>query len=909
LLVGLVSTSFAGTYASGLRVSNPDTVKPFDGNFTDASGALLWFTLNGHADTVKVWVLSNNVRIKAFAPLLNRTPGHHNVLWDGKNDDTVFVGVGNYSFEVWTSDTGNSTATWAQAWENPVYLGTGIGLSSRDVDVVNDPMHPWFGNYIMSEPSSYGYARILVANADGSMKVSFGDKYYPLPPTGVDPWYVSVAKNGNLYVTSQILNKVHVYKDTILIGEIDAAAPRGIATLGAGDPTLFIATGSVAIRRVPNGTVDTVYNTGTGYVRDIAVDDSGYIYISTGAGTAYNTVVRLSPSRVVLDTITLPGNVTHLTVSRGANLASNADDILYGRVPGAANGVFKIDFGTKTATQAFAPAGVTSTSANHSIAVDAFGNIVYSNPSNEWNRLYIPPGAPVMKFTTKGGPMNVLPAATNVLDAFDTGMGRFGSHPTFSGSTAGIAASPTSNSAWTQAQKMGGSGGAMVINLIDDPVSTAAWSVRFLSGVGQTVNNVNIGPKGWVGYWMKTSTAHNNAKVGIVLDDLGDGPAHRRSVLVPVINDGEWHLYQWNMEDSTQWTIFAGAPAGVAVKGPAVSIDALWFSAPDSSAPWTIHLDNVSHNPAGRIGREPGRGDVTNNALVSALDASWILQHVVKLRPFSPEQVMAADVNLSHNGTAVNAFDAGMVLGHVVGKVAYLPWTMPPPPLTNINGEDPAPLSVIVASVSGTAGKVVNIPISVPNDLAGLQSAEMEVQFDAAMLKVRSVSTTNLTNDFMVASNIQDGKVSIAMANGEAILHGGQILMIEAEILQSSENITITVDKIQLNDKSIMKTTSVGNGQAEIPQTFALMQNYPNPFNPSTTIEYQLPVNGFVELKVYDIAGREVATLVSEMKNAGTHRIAWNAVDDRGTKVSSGVYFYRISAGQFNQIKKMVLLK
>jgi hypothetical protein len=147
------------------------------------------------------------------------------------------------------------------------------------------------------------------------------------------------------------------------------------------------------------------------------------------------------------------------------------------------------------------------------------------------------------------------------------------------------------------------------------------------------------------------------------------------------------------------------------------------------------------------------------------------------------------------------------------------------------------------------------------------------------------------------------------MANSEAIARGGQILMIEAEVLQSSENITITVDKIQLNDRSISKVTSVGNGQAEIPQSFALLQNYPNPFNPSTTIEYQLPVNGFVELKVYDIAGREVATLVSEMKNAGTHRIAWNAVDDRGTKVSSGVYFYRISAGQFNQIKKMVLLK
>jgi hypothetical protein len=147
------------------------------------------------------------------------------------------------------------------------------------------------------------------------------------------------------------------------------------------------------------------------------------------------------------------------------------------------------------------------------------------------------------------------------------------------------------------------------------------------------------------------------------------------------------------------------------------------------------------------------------------------------------------------------------------------------------------------------------------------------------------------------------------MAGGEEIVQGGQILMLEAEVLQSSENIGFTVDRILLNGRSVSKVTSVGGGQPEIPNTFALMQNYPNPFNPSTTIEFQLPANGNVELKVYDVAGREVATLVNEMRNAGNHRIVWNAVDNQGVKVSSGVYFYRISAGQFNQIKKMVLLK
>ena len=87
-------------------------------------------------------------------------------------------------------------------------------------------------------------------------------------------------------------------------------------------------------------------------------------------------------------------------------------------------------------------------------------------------------------------------------------------------------------------------------------------------------------------------------------------------------------------------------------------------------------------------------------------------------------------------------------------------------------------------------------------------------------------------------------------------------------------------------------------------ETFALSQNYPNPFNPSTVISYQLPVNGHVSLKVYDAIGREVATLVNEVKEAGTYSMQF---DGRG--LSSGMYFARLQSGGNVQIKKMVMLK
>ncbi len=912
LFVFAVSTSLAGTYASGLRVTNPDTVQAFDGNFTDGSGALLWFTLNGYADSVKVYVLSNNVRIKTFDLMDSVGVGHHNVLWDGKNDDTVFVGKGNYSFEVWTSDTGNSAATWVQAWENPVYLLPGGGLSSRDIEVVKNPMHPDFGKLLITESSaSYGYARMILANANGSMQTEYGRMLFPQGTSDFDPWFISVAKNGNQYVTNNALQKIYVFRDTVLVNTIEDPAipfPRGIVAMGSGDPTLLVATGRALVRRVPAGTVDTVYidTTSTAYLRDVAVDDSGYVFVSYGAtSTSYTKVLKLSKTFVALDTLTLPDYVTHVIVHSGVDPLTNADDSIYARARGANGGVFSLNFENDAVTKHFTPS--TSTSASHSIATDMFGNIYYANPSAEWVRMYIPPMSASLKWSTKGGSLNVLQAATVILDGFDGAEGHFNQVPTYSGSTGGIDATSTAD--LTDTEKLGLMGGSQKIVLIDNAASTAAWSVRHLSGTGAPGANVNVGPKGWIGYWLKTNTAPAGAMVAIGLDDSGD-PTTKRSVQIPVINDGQWHLYQWNIADSMHWTPWVVTSGKRAIVGPTVSIDAVWFFAPnDSLAQWTIYMDNVSHNANGKIGREPGRGDVTNNVFVTAYDASWILQHVVKMRPFSPEQIIAGDVNLSHNGTAVNAFDAGIVLAHVVGKVPYLPWTMPVPPLTNVNSEEAVPLSLIIASVSGEAGKIVNIPVSVPNDLSGLLSAEMEIQYDASLLKVRSVTTSSLTSEFMIASNIEEGKIAIAMASGEALARGGQILNIEAEILTSSSGIALTVDNIQLNDRSISKVTSVGDGQPEVPQTFALMQNYPNPFNPSTTIEFQLPVNGFVELKVYDVAGREVATLVSEMKNAGTHRIAWNAVDNQGVKVSSGVYFYRINAGQFNQIKKMVLLK
>ncbi len=91
---------------------------------------------------------------------------------------------------------------------------------------------------------------------------------------------------------------------------------------------------------------------------------------------------------------------------------------------------------------------------------------------------------------------------------------------------------------------------------------------------------------------------------------------------------------------------------------------------------------------------------------------------------------------------------------------------------------------------------------------------------------------------------------------------------------------------------------------AGIPEHITLSQNYPNPFNPSTRIRYQLTSSGVVSLKVYDLLGKEVATLSEGLKHAGEYTVTWNAGD-----IASGVYIYKLTAGAYNEFKKLVLVK
>jgi hypothetical protein len=121
--------------------------------------------------------------------------------------------------------------------------------------------------------------------------------------------------------------------------------------------------------------------------------------------------------------------------------------------------------------------------------------------------------------------------------------------------------------------------------------------------------------------------------------------------------------------------------------------------------------------------------------------------------------------------------------------------------------------------------------------------------------------------------------------------------------VDKEEYLSVMSDFVMAKGRSNLED-KLKNIKSDALSTYSLNQNYPNPFNPSTEIKYALPVNGLVKIAIYDLLGREVQVIVNEYKDAGYYEIRFD-----GTNFASGIYFYRIEAGNFIQSKKMLLIK
>jgi len=286
------------------------------------------------------------------------------------------------------------------------------------------------------------------------------------------------------------------------------------------------------------------------------------------------------------------------------------------------------------------------------------------------------------------------------------------------------------------------------------------------------------------------------------------------------------------------------------------------------------------------VGYAFNKGDVNKSGTITAADATPILEYVVGLTTLTDEQKYYANVN---GDAVVGAIDAAWIL-----YAALHNGTFPTAKAIAASG------NVEFGSFTSENG-AYSLPISLTKT-SGVLSVYTEINL-GNNVEFKSV-TSRLPEGWIVSSKFENGVLKVAMAGTEALSEGNYALVNLALI--DKEAVTTVEGSAKLNDES--SSTLVAKVR-EIPSEFALSQNYPNPFNPTTSIKYAISQNANVKLVVYNMLGQVVKTLVNQEQEAGYYTIQWNGTNDFGGKVSSGIYIYRIIAGNYISTIKMNLLK
>ena len=213
-------------------------------------------------------------------------------------------------------------------------------------------------------------------------------------------------------------------------------------------------------------------------------------------------------------------------------------------------------------------------------------------------------------------------------------------------------------------------------------------------------------------------------------------------------------------------------------------------------------------------------------------------------------------------------------------------------------------------------GEEMAIAVSL-QDFAELKGYGLSVSYDPQLLTYvgteveNSILGTGEFADGHVVAN-KDGLVSL-VAYGDVGTEGDLGLNLVFRSLREIEDSYIEILSGELRDGNYglnSLDTPVSVRIQTRPEVYALRNNYPNPFNPETTLKYDLPEAGDVKLEVYNMLGQVVRTLVNERQTAGRYAVQWDATNDRGQSMSSGIYFYRVQVGgEFTDVKKMLLLK
>jgi hypothetical protein len=291
-------------------------------------------------------------------------------------------------------------------------------------------------------------------------------------------------------------------------------------------------------------------------------------------------------------------------------------------------------------------------------------------------------------------------------------------------------------------------------------------------------------------------------------------------------------------------------------------------------------------------------GDVDFDNDVDIVDIPTIVDFALGTDSPSDEEFRAADIN---DDRMINIQDIVMTVDIIFGTSSSRTIAFDPSATAGVSlGHSSGALAVNVSYESISRGFQFTVSYD-PNQLT----------FGSPVL--------NASTDGMMLQHLDDGEgnymvVALDLNGGGLDMKDGAFVTLPISMANdASAGTDVALSKVMISGPGGISIPVRDEGSSlkieVLPMVYALHQNYPNPFNPVTEIRFDLPETAPVTLTVFNIMGKEVRTLVTEDLSAGFHSVSWNGLNDAGSPVSTGMYFYTISAGTYHATKKMVLLK
>ena len=300
-------------------------------------------------------------------------------------------------------------------------------------------------------------------------------------------------------------------------------------------------------------------------------------------------------------------------------------------------------------------------------------------------------------------------------------------------------------------------------------------------------------------------------------------------------------------------------------------------------------------------------GTTPGTVTITATATNSNVFDTVELTLTSGPEVNIGDT--SGDGT-ISAYDAALILQYVVGIISEFPADQ----LLSPTDATPRDYAVSLPKLSTTAGRTIQVPIAI-NDATGLMAGGITLKYDPTILRAKmAVPLPLLSGSYWQASTERNGEVRFAFASPNPSSDNGELFYVEFETLPGKDG---AVSPIILDDVQLTESRSIEriHGSVTIlPSESILLQNYPNPFNPETWIPFKLAQSAQITIDIYDVAGQRIRTLQLGEKPAGvyvsrTQAAYWDGRNNAGERVASGIYFYRLNAGDFTAMRRMAILK